>query len=64
MSSTAASGSERDLKNRAQLPMLAAQRPDDRANTATGANRAPRFAQYFPLGYREAFNQWVIYYLV
>ena len=51
--STATSGSD-GVKTRTQQPMLASQR-----EAAVKPQNVGRFAQYFPLGYKEAFNQWV-----
>lgn len=45
-----------DVGARTQQPMLASQRA---AEAAPRAQNVGRFAQYFPLGYKEAFNQWV-----
>ena len=56
---TAASGGDDDYRSRAQQSPLASQRAK-KANTPTEANRTGRIsAGYFPLGYKEGFNQWV-----
>ncbi|MCJ1413947.1 hypothetical protein MMC32_000272 [Xylographa parallela] len=55
---TAASGGDDDYRSRAQQSPLASQRAK-KANTPTEANRTGRIsAGYFPLGYKEGFNQW------
>lgn len=73
MSSAAAANSESDLRDRGQQPILASQRSRDQvetpaqvdgAKTPKQADGAQRFTQYFPLGYREAFSQWVMSYRI
>lgn len=58
MSPTATSGSEDDVRNRGQQPMLASQRAEAAATSTSNGAKAGRFAGYFPLGYKDAFNQW------
>ena len=56
---TAASGSDDDYRSKAQQSPLASQRAKQ-ANQPTESNRTGRFGGgYFPLGYKEGFNQWV-----
>ncbi|MCJ1474472.1 hypothetical protein MMC13_003130 [Lambiella insularis] len=56
-----ASGSDDDFKSKGQQSPLASQR----ARQPTEANRKGRFGGgYFPLGYKDGFNQWVSRYLM
>ncbi|MCJ1437850.1 hypothetical protein MMC27_007237 [Xylographa pallens] len=55
---TAASGGDDDYQSRSQQSPLASQRAKQ-GNNPTEANRTGRFSRgYFPLGYKEGFNQW------
>jgi cardiolipin-specific phospholipase len=55
---SAASGSD-DVRSRSQQPMLASQRAKKQTETPTKDNGTGRFSQFFPLGYKEGFSQWV-----
>ena len=55
---TANSGGDDELRSRSQQSPLASQRAKN-AKTPTEANRTGRFGGYFPLGYKEAYSQWV-----
>ena len=52
----ASSDAEAEVRNRGQQPMLASQRAKD---TPSEATRTAGKTGYFPLGYKEGFNQWV-----
>lgn len=58
MSSTAASSDEEAVR-RTQKPAFTSERTKEATAAPKQASQAPRLTQYFPLGYREAFSQWV-----
>ncbi|KAI9696249.1 MAG: hypothetical protein M1836_005802 [Candelina mexicana] len=53
-----ASGSQDDLRNGQQRPMLASQRAKQEQTGPSEANRTGKFGGYFTLGYKEGFHQW------
>lgn len=52
-----ASSSDDDIRSRGQQSPLASQRKN--SNTPSETKSKGRFSGYFPLGYKEAYNQWV-----
>ncbi|KAL6719889.1 hypothetical protein ACLMJK_001810 [Lecanora helva] len=63
MSTATASSGDDEFKSRQQQPMLASQRnkaSSDNTSTPTESNRRGGVTGYFPLGYKEGFQQWVI----
>ena len=62
MSTAATESGDDEYKARRQQSMLASQRQKASDNsTPTEANRRGQFGGYFPLGYKEGFQQWVTY---
>ena len=57
-SATANAGEDDELRSKPQQSPLASQRAKQN-NTPTEANRAGKSGGYFPLGYKEAYSQWV-----
>ena len=55
---TADAGGDDELQSRSQQSPLASQRAKQ-SKAPTEANRTGKFGGYFPLGYKEAYSQWV-----
>ena len=59
MSTTTANpGDDDELRSRPQQSMLASQRAKQ-TSKSTETKKAGKFGGYFPLGYKEAYTQWV-----
>ena len=62
MATASTSGSDDDLRSKSQQSPLASQRAKSQQHPSE-ANRTGRFSRgYFPLGYKEGFNQWVCFF--
>lgn len=59
MSAATADSGDDEVRSRNQQPMLASQRHKAGNDTPTEENRTGRFGNYFTLGYKEGFSQWV-----
>lgn len=59
MATSSTSDPSRDFNAKTQQSPLARERAKAEANNPTQATRANRFSQYFPLGYKDGFSQWV-----
>lgn len=59
MATSSASEAGDTLKSKTQQSPLASQRDKAQADNPTKATRTNRFTQYFPLGYKDGFSQWV-----
>lgn len=59
MSISTSPGSDNGFNSRSQQSPLASQRAKQAANAPSEANRTGRFGNYFTLGYKESFSQWV-----
>ncbi|KAI9683438.1 MAG: hypothetical protein M1829_005510 [Trizodia sp. TS-e1964] len=58
MAAPAALESTDDLKGKIQQSPLASKRNKSQAEADTAANRGGRFANFFPMGFKEGFQQW------
>lgn len=59
MPTPAATSSDEDAARHGAKPIFTSERTREATAAPKIPNQAPRFTQYFPLGYKEAFNQWV-----